>query len=314
MSAWNALPHPTRNLLQPVSNEHETSTPRLNRLIEIFERESPAVGIFAFSVGSRSASVIASSALDFVIIDLEHTPYDPKALEGYLLGMIDKRRIMEKNSLQPDVVPLVRLASNGRERVQYMIKQVLDLGVFGVVMPHVDSAEDALAAVRAIRFAHAEGDATYEPQGQRGVGFPWAARYWGINEPEYGQRADLWPLDPVGELLLFCMIETQEGVRNCRKIAMTPGVSGILIGASDLSFSLEGFKGGPKVQDTIQEILAICRQSKVICGIVSPQDMVAERLQQGFRLLVVGTDAGLPSAVESGIQIVKEQDLNFSER
>jgi len=275
-------------------------------LIELFEHGHTAVGIFAFTVDTRAACYVASSGLDFVIVDLEHTPNDPKALETYLLAMIDKRRIMEKGSLQPDVVPLVRLSANGRERVQYQIKQVLDLGVFGVVVPHVDCKEDALAAVRAIRFAHAEGDAQFEPRGQRGVGFPWAARYWGIDEPQYGQRADLWPLDQSGELLLFCMIETLEGVKNCEEIARTPGVSGILIGASDLSFCLEGFKGGPKVQRVIDQILAICEDCKVICGIVSTEDRVEDRLKQGFKLLVVGTDAGLPASVTRGIQIVKD--------
>ena len=288
-----------------MTQDDKIKSVRLNRLIDLFENDQAAVGIFAFNVGTRPAAAIASSALDFVIVDLEHTPYDPRGLESYLLAMTDKRRMMEKKSLQPDVVPLVRLPANGRERVQYMIKQVLDLGVFGVVIPHVDSAADALAAVRAIRFAHSETDPNHEPQGQRGVGFPWAARYWGISEPDYGRRADLWKLDPDGELLLFCMIETQEGFKNCREIATTPGVSGILIGASDLSFSLDGFKHGPKVQEIIPQILNVCQENKVVCGIVSTEDRVEERVNQGFKFLIVGTDAGLPSAVERGIEIVK---------
>ncbi len=280
--------------------------PRLNRLVELFEQDRPAVGIFAFTIDTRAACYVASSGLDFVVVDLEHTPYDTKSLETYLLGMIDKRRIIEKGNLQPDVVPLVRLPANGRERVQYMAKQVLDLGVFGIVLPHVDNAEDALAAVKAIRFAHAANDPNPELQGQRGVGFPWAARYWGIEEPEYGQRADLWPLDPSGELVLFCMIETLEGVKNCEAIAKTPGVSGILIGASDLSFCLEGFKHGPKVQEVIRGVLAICQAANMPCGIVSPEELIVERLEQGFKILVVGTDAGLPATVTRGVQLVKE--------
>ncbi len=280
--------------------------PRLNRLVELFEQDRPAVGIFAFTIDTRAACYVASSGLDFVVVDLEHTPYDTKSLETYLLGMIDKRRIIEKGNLQPDVVPLVRLPANGRERVQYMAKQVLDLGVFGIVLPHVDNAEDALAAVKAIRFAHAANDPNPELQGQRGVGFPWAARYWGIEEPEYGQRADLWPLDPSGELVLFCMIETLEGVKNCEAIAKTPGVSGILIGASDLSFCLEGFKHGPKVQEVIRGVLAICQAANMPCGIVSPEELIVERLEQGFKILVVGTDACLPATVTRCVQLFKE--------
>ncbi|MCX6623535.1 MAG: aldolase/citrate lyase family protein [Acidobacteria bacterium] len=202
------------------------SAERLNRVVQLLEQGTPPLGIFATRLDPRSGAAVSSAPLDFVIIDLEHSPYDPTRLESYLLGMIDKRRVAT-GKLQPAVAPIVRLPANGREHVEYMIKQVLDLGAFGVVVPHVRNREDALAAVRAMRYAQAENARYREPEGHRGVGYGWAARYWGVAAAEYVAKADLWPLDPEGELVLWCMIETREGVEHATEIASTPGVGGI---------------------------------------------------------------------------------------
>ncbi len=286
---------------------------RLNRLIEMFEAGDAPMGIFAFNPTLRSASALASSPLDFVILDLEHTPFGMEHLETYLLSLTDKARILEKGNLQPDVVPLVRLPSYGWERLQYMMKQALDLGVFGVVAPCISNADEALLAVQGMRFAQVPGAADYAPEGKRGVGYPWAARYWGLPGPEYASRADLWPLDPDGELLLCCMIETKEGLDNCRAIARTPGVSGILVGPSDLSMSLEGRKGGTAVHEALAAILSICKEEGVPCGLaVSAADATAY-LGAGYDFLVAGVDTGLPAAVEQALQTAKAQHQSLKD-
>src|SRR5688500_12318316 len=195
----------------------ENSAPvvRLNRVIELMEQKQPAFGIFSSNLSARTGAALAASKLDFVIIDLEHSPYDVTRLEHYLLGMIDKRQILQKRSLQPNVVPLVRVPSAGREQLLFVIKQVLDLGVMGLVVPHVDTAADALATVRACRFPQLNASADFEPAGVRGIGYGWPARQWGLTGGEYAERADLWPLDPRGELILWIMIETKQAVENC---------------------------------------------------------------------------------------------------
>jgi 4-hydroxy-2-oxoheptanedioate aldolase len=280
---------------------------RLNRLIEMFETGASPVGIFTFTPTMRSAAALASTPLDFVILDLEHTPFGIDALESYLLALTDKARILEKGNLQPDVVPLVRLPSYGWERLQYQMKQALDVGVFGVVAPSINTAEEALHAVQGMRFAQVPGAPDFTPEGRRGVGYPWAARYWGLPGPEYAARADLWPLDPDGELLLWCMIETREGLENCRAIARTPGVSGILVGPSDLSMSLEGRKSGDAVPQALITIQAICKEERVPCGLaVSSADAMAY-LDAGYDFLVAGVDTGLPSAVEQTLNAVRAQ-------
>ena len=77
---------------------------RLNRVIERTEKNEPVFGIFSHNVSTRTGAAVGSSGIDFVIIDLEHSPYDVTRLEGYLLAMIDKRQILQKGNLQPNVV------------------------------------------------------------------------------------------------------------------------------------------------------------------------------------------------------------------
>ena len=283
-----------------------TAGDRLNRVISLHEAKTPALGVFASNISTRSGAALASAPLDFVIIDLEHTPYDPTRLEAYLLAMVDKRRIFEKHTLQPAVAPIVRVPANGREHVEFMIKQVLDLGAFGVVVPHVNNRDDALAAVRAMRYAHPDGSPDAAPAGHRGVGYGWAVRYWGLPAAQYVKRADLWPLDPRGELLLWCMVESAEAIQNVRDIATTPGVSGLFLGPSDLSVSMGVTESDPKLEAAIEKVAAVCRDTGVPCGTLTSGDGVTKRLRQGFRFLAVGGDSGLSSAVDRSLRLGRE--------
>jgi 4-hydroxy-2-oxoheptanedioate aldolase len=276
--------------------------PRLNRFIELMEANQPAFGLFSSIVSTRNGSAMAGSGLDFVIVDLEHTPFDLTRLEGYLLGMINKAEILKKGNLQPGVVPFIRVPAAGREQLQFIIKQVLDLGPFGLVVPHVDTAADARAMVQASRFPQMQGVADFEPAGKRGVGYGWAARYWGLSGADYAERADLWPLDPQGELVLWLMIETREAVDNVLEIARTPGVGGLFVGPSDLALSLGVPFGDASVETAIEKVLAAGRQAGVPVGTLCPPSQVERRLAQGFRFLAVGGDGGVSGSVAEAVR------------
>jgi 4-hydroxy-2-oxoheptanedioate aldolase len=281
---------------------------RLNKVIEFLEKkQQPPLGIFSFNLSARTGASIASAPLDFVIVDLEHTPYDPSRLESYLLGMIDKKHISAKDTLQPLVTPIIRLPANGREHVEYMIKQVLDLGAFGVVVPHVRNRGDALAAVRAMRYPQAESARDITPEGHRGVGYGWAARYWGLSGTDYVTKADVWPLDPDGELLLWCMVESREGVEHAEEIASTPGVSGIFLGPSDLATSLGVGEDHQKVEEATHRVLNACKKAGIACGTLVSGQAVATRLKQGFGFLAVGSDSGISAGVQRSLEIGRKQ-------
>lgn len=284
------------------AQDEDTPAPRINKFIELMENDKPAFGVFSSNVSVRTGAAMASSGLDFVIIDVEHSPYDITRLEGYLLGMISKRDLL-KNGLQQRTVPFVRVPGAGREQLQFIIKQVLDLGPMGLVVPHVDTAEDARAMVQASRFPQLKGVRDFEPQGKRGVGYGWAARYWGLSGTEYATRADLWPLDPEGELVLWLMIETAAAVENIRDIAATPGIGGLFIGPSDLAFSLGVPLGDPAVEVAIEKVVAAAKESGVPLGTLCGRSQVEKRLAQGFRFLAVGSDSGPSGGVRDAVTI-----------
>jgi 4-hydroxy-2-oxoheptanedioate aldolase len=274
---------------------------RINPFIALMESKKPAFGVFASNVSVRGGANIAGSGLDFVIVDLEHSPFDMTRLETYLLAMTSKADVL-KNGLKVRTAPIVRVPAAGREHLQFIIKQVLDLGPLGVLVPHVDTAEDARAMVQASRFPQLKGTPDFEPQGRRGVGYGWAARQWGLSGDEYAKRSDLWPLDPRGEMVLWLMIESASAVENIRAIAATPGVGGLFVGPSDLAFSLGVPLGDPAVEVAIEKVAAVAKETGVPLGTLCGGAEVEKRLAQGFRFLAVGSDGGITGSVQEALK------------
>jgi 4-hydroxy-2-oxoheptanedioate aldolase len=272
---------------------------RLNRAIELLESGEPAFGVLAFDYSLVSARTLASSDLDFVIIDMEHAPYDVERLQMFLLGMTDKRAIAEKGNLQPNVVPFVRVPATGPEDVLFQAKQVLDVGVFGVMYPSIGTREEAEHAVRATRYPQARGAPDFEPAGLRGRNPTNAMWLWGVRD--YMARADVWPLDPQGDLLAIIQIETAEGVENVEEIVSVPGVGVIFIGPSDLTASM-GFPPGDEVEAAIQRVLAACIAADVPCAITTSAGSVEQRIREGFRFVTVGTDGGISGGVSEALE------------
>ena len=262
-------------------------SPRLNKVIELFEKKTPAFGSFVTTVSIRSAAEHSSLPLDFVIVDMEHTPYDPSLLQQYLLGMVNRRRILEKGNLQPDVMPFVRLPGNGREHTQFLIKQALDLGVYGVLMPHVNSREQALWAVRSSRYGQMQGAPDFEPLGERGGGPRLAGALLGAQW--VGIRPAGRPLaaGPAGRTAAVGDGRVEGSCRARGRDRSVPGVGGLFAGPGDLAFSLGVPLGDPAVEVAVQKILAACRASGVPCGTVAETPEINKRLAEGFRFLVV---------------------------
>ena len=284
-----------------LSSAQDKPAERMNPYIALMESGKPAFGVFSSNVSLRAGASMSGSGLDFVIVDMEPSPFDPTRLESYLVGMTDKGSIL-KNGLKVKTAPFVRVPAAGREQLQFILKQVLDLGPLGVVVPHVDTAEDARAMVQACRFPQLKGVPDYEPQGKRGVGYGWAARQWGISGGEYGDRADLWPLDPKGELVLWVMIESEPAVENIRAIAAVPGIGGLFIGPSDLAFSLGVPLGDPAVETAIEKVVAAAKEAKIPLGTLCGGNEVEKRLAQGFRFLAVGSDGGVSGSVQDAVK------------
>ena len=276
---------------------------RLNRMIELWEQGKPAIGAFARFRDGDGAIYYSQSQLDFVIFDMEHGATDFTQHKTFLQFMVDKAQLLKKGNLQPNVTPLARIPSNGSEKNQWVIKQTLDAGAFGLMSPHIRNVEEARALVANSRYPQKVGATDNDPPGERGVAPANAARYWGITVPEYFEKADAWPLDPRGEIAVIAMIESAEGVKNIRQIlAEVKGISAIFIGPNDLSTSL-GYPGQmdhPETEKAAQQVLAVAKEFNVPCGILVFKHNIEKRVKEGFKYLVI---AGTPGDTEEAVRI-----------
>jgi 4-hydroxy-2-oxoheptanedioate aldolase len=262
---------------------------RLNGIIGKLEQGKSVCVTFAPG-DPANAQIAATEPYDGIVFEMEHGPYDVRSLRDCLQGLLNRRQIVESGSLAPAVTPLVRIPPNGAEMNQWVAKQVLDSGVYGIVWPHISTVDEARSAVASCRYARPEGEPRFEPRGQRGDAPAAAARYWGLTQPEYYARADVWPLDPKGEILVAIMCEDVVGLKNLPRILeQVPGIGAVIIGEGDLSQNL-GFPRQykhPAVAGAIAEILAICKAHGVACGHPHVEkDNVEEVVAQGFRWLM----------------------------
>ncbi len=185
-----------------------------------------------------NARETARAPVDFVYADMEHNPLDFPGLAIFLLGLTDKAAIVSKGNLQPNVALFARFPPEADES-NWVVKQALDIGLMGVIFNGVDTKEQAVSAVRSMRYPPLKGETRREPVGIRGYGTGGATWAWGVNAAEYERRADVWPLNPDGDLLAIVMIESVEGMKNLNEIAAVPGVGALFLGAgSDLSRSM----------------------------------------------------------------------------
>jgi 4-hydroxy-2-oxoheptanedioate aldolase len=261
---------------------------RLNGMIGALESGKPAFGTFA-PADVESAIWASAAGYDGVIYEMEHRPWDAGLLRDTLQHMLNRKQIAAGGSVAPKVTPMVRIPANGGEMNQWLAKQALDVGVYGIVWPHISTAEQAHNAVAACRYPRRKSAPLYEPAGLRGDGPATAARYWGLDGPEYYRKADVWPLAPEGEIFVILMIEDTEGIKNLRDILKVPGIGAVLIGEGDLSQEL----GYPRqyehkvVLEAMAEIVRTCKEANVVVGHPHVEAGNAERIiKEGYRFLM----------------------------
>ena len=263
--------------------------PRLNKVIALLEKGKVAFCPFTDAGSVNEAYWAATSPWDGVIFEMEHSPFNPSDLRLSLQFMLNRKQIASSGSVAPAVVPMVRIPVNGRERNNFLVKQVLDIGVYGIIFPMINTVDDAWNALRAARYIQVKNAPDQEPIGMRGHAPHNAARYWGLSGPEYFAKADIWPTDPEGEILPILQCETEESVLNLRAIlgaVKKPGL--ILISESDLSVSLGyGAQPNPEVDAAVQQAAQICKEFGVPFG--SPQvneTNIEKRIADGFTFLM----------------------------
>ncbi len=236
---------------------------RENSMLSALRGGRQCVGVWLSLGNAYSAEVLAGLGFDYACVDLQHG----------LLDYTDLTYMLPAISTSP-TVPLVRVPWNE----PYEIMKVLDAGAYGVIVPLVNTAEDAAKAVAACR---------YPPAGNRSFGPIRGALYGGRG---YAAEAN-------DQMACFAMVETAEGLANIDAIAATEGLDGIYVGPSDLALALGlppvGDTEDPTHLDALTHIQTSANRHGISLGIhTSSVDYCRKRLAAGFDFATLGSDAG----------------------
>lgn len=226
------------------------------------------------------AEILSYVGFDWIALDWEHSAAEPKEIASLV------RCLSNKNC-----VPMVRVKNNET----LTIRRALDMGAKGIIVPLVNSAEDARKAVAA---------AKYPPIGIRGFAFCKANEY-GEEFDDYAKRAN-------DEILVVAMIETKEGVENIDDILAIDGIDGVFIGPYDLSgsFGIPGQLDSGCVKEACKKVVASCLKKGKFAGehIVTPtKGNVGVGIKEGFTFIALGMDTVfLQQSAKNAIKYAKE--------
>jgi 4-hydroxy-2-oxoheptanedioate aldolase len=259
---------------------------RINRAIELLEQGQPIyyTGSHEGTEGNFEQGIKdAQTYADYISYDMEHAPFDVKGLADYMRGLA-KGGPTRSGHHTPAVIVNVPVNGTDENTVRanaWMFQQVLATGVHGILLCHADTPGAVRAFVEAVRFP-AYG-------GRRGVhGNSTAARIWGITADAYGDQADVWPLNPKGELLIGLKLEDKYALENAEANAKVPGIAFAEWGPGDMAFSL-GVKNGPGPMPALMQaarakVFAATKASKIFFLNSMNADNVVDMIKEGVMI------------------------------
>jgi 4-hydroxy-2-oxoheptanedioate aldolase len=314
----------------------QSKTPRLNPVIELLSQHRPVFGLYAPSnrrFGGRggpgapgaapatpappdkSAAELAKEAVayknsDFVFDGSMEGGLDRAlpAFTAFVAGMKDAGAL-STSPLRFTHPLIVKTPESDAPTLHADIARQLNLGVSGLMLPKAENAEQVRQAIAAMRFKSKGGTRPDD------VGA--APAYWGLSEAEYRHRADVWPLNPDGELINWTIVESKEGLSKVREIAAVKGIGVLWPGAGTLrGIFTPASPSGERVFDekgwegAIQQVLSACKEFKVACGFPANANDIEMRMKQGFSVFVMNWgDPGF-KALETGRRIANRPLTN----
>ena len=276
---------------------------RTNRAIEFLDDDQPIyyTGLHSFSrdflsyeQGKKDSKIWA----DYINIGMEHGAFDMGGLEAYMDGLVDGGPT-PSGHVTPTVIVELPVQGENAEVIRYnawQIRQILARGVHGILLCEATTAEAVAAFVESCRYKLNEIGVGYGLQdGTRGVGSEFKAKLkWGLEDDnEYRAKADPWPLNPEGELLLGLKIETLGGLNNCEQILSVPGIGFAEMGPGDMSMSMKikrvpGTEPDQRIKDASLRVKKACERN-------------------GVRFLETGTPDSIKSVIDSGARVIAGQ-------
>jgi 2-dehydro-3-deoxyglucarate aldolase/4-hydroxy-2-oxoheptanedioate aldolase len=233
-----------------------------NFVAEALRADKKVSAAWLQAVSPITSEIMAEAGFDVLLIDMEHGP-------GDILALISQIQAMKEEN----AVPFVRATWNDF----VLIKRILDVGVYGLIIPYVSTKEEAEAAIRGTK---------YPPEGIRGIAGSPRAGHYGYNSTEYYESANK-------EIFVFVQIETPGGVKNIDSILSVPGIDGIFIGPMDLA-TTHGFRGQlgvPQMQEIILNLeKKIKARGKALATISSNFEDAKAKYDRGYNMITLMSD------------------------
>ncbi|RWI87940.1 HpcH/HpaI aldolase/citrate lyase family protein [Mesorhizobium sp.] len=224
----------------------------------------PQIGLWCSLASHISTEVVAGSGFDWLMLDTEHAPNELPMVLSQLQAI-----------KETGVAPLVRPAWND----PVLLKRLLDIGAQTVLLPFVQTSEEARAGVAATR---------YPPHGIRGVAMTSRANGFGRVKDYYDRAND--------EICVLVQVETRQALKSVAEIARVDGVDGVFIGPSDLAADIGhlGKPSHPEVQNWIERGIGVIRGAGKAAGVLAPIETEAKHwLDTGCTFIAVGSDIGV---------------------
>ncbi len=257
---------------QPAADKASAYKPqRINKAIELLAHGQPIYYAEAYG-GYEEGKKLARTWADYIIYNMEHAPLDFNALKEFMRGLVEGGPTPSGHRTPAVIVtlPVLGLDVETFKGGSWMIQQALAQGVHGLHLGRARDPEAVKLYVHAARYPFQKKAVDALGEGVRGWGSQkFAAWVWGIDEKEYLKRADVWPLNQEGEIMLGLKIEDKQALQNAEKSIAVPGVAFAEHGPRDMGLSY-GYLGGradPPVPAEVQaagdRVLAACKASKV---------------------------------------------------
>ena len=271
---------------------------RINKAIELLEAGQPVYSTGSGPLTYENGRVMAKTWADLIRVGMEHGPFDMAGLREFMRGLLDGGPT-NSGHLTPTVTVELPVEGTSEDMIRYnawMFKQALATGIHGILLCHANTPGAVKAFVEWCRYPfHQQGVGDGLDVGKRGsAGQGMAGQMWGLSGPQYVEKADVWPLNPAGELLLGLKIENRTALANVRQTNRVPGIAYAEWGPGDMGFSF----GHIDAHDPPYPAEMLEARARVI----------AACQEGGWVFFEAVTAEGVISSIEAGVGICGSRD------
>ncbi len=265
---------------------------RINKAIELLEVGQPIYYAAAYG-GYEEGKKLAQTWADYITYDMEHNPLDFGKLRDFMRGLVDGGPTPSGHRTPAVIVvlPVLGLDAATMEAGAWVVQQTLAQGVHGAHLARARDPEAVKRFVRAARYPFQKRGVEVLGEGTRGWGSQeFAAWVWGVSPRRYLEIADVWPLNPEGELMLGIKLEDRQALARAEESLAVPGIAFAEHGPRDLGLSygyLEG-RADPPLPEEVERagrlVLGLCKKYKVaFLDNVLPEN-VTRRIDEGVMI------------------------------